>query len=846
MNKWTRVKFQPNLPLKESGRVTASKEHILLSKEAAKEGMVLLKNEKNLLPLTEGTRIALFGKGSFDYVKGGGGSGDVMVSYVHNLYDGLKMQENAVQIYEPLSDFYRTDIRHQYEKGAAPGMTVEPELSPELADGAKAFADVAVVVISRFSGEGWDRSSIECNNEFNPWDTETTMPKISGEVFPDGDFYLTAREKEMLSMVKERFDDIVVVLNIGGIMDLSWVKNDDRISSALLGWQGGMEGGLAMAELLTGKGNPSGKLADTFAADVNDYPSTANFHESFDYVNYTEDIYVGYRYFETLPGAQEKVIYPFGYGLSYTTFCLNTTAMWETEDQIFAEVQVTNTGNLAGKEVVQIYFEAPQGLLKKPARQLAAFAKTRLLQPGETQQIRLSFAKADMASYDDLGKIKKSAYILEKGTYKFYIGTSVRDTKESLLTMELYENMITKQLTAHLVPTSLKERMLSDGSFEELPQSACNDMNECVFEKMEPGTEEGITPAVRCCTRGTLFDNFGRKQFIDVAEGRLSLDDFMEQLSDDDLIHLLGGQPNVGVSNTFGFGNLPDYGVPSIMTADGPAGLRISGECSMNTTAWPCATLLACTWNPALVQQVGQAGAEEVKENNLAVWLTPAVNIHRNPLCGRNFEYYSEDPLVAGMCAAADTRGIQSHAGIGTSIKHFAANNQEDNRMYVNEHISERAMREIYLKGFEIAVKTAQPMTIMSSYNLVNGVHTANSHDLLTAAARDEWGFAGYVMTDWGTSEDMSGLFAYKYNLKYGHSTSRECVLAGNDLQMPGQQGNRQEIVASVADGTLPLGQLQTCAYRILNVVLQSLAYDDCKPYGDQFDLEEAVTVTKA
>ena len=286
MNKWTRVKFQPNLPLKESGRVTASKEHILLSKEAAKEGMVLLKNEKNLLPLAEGTRIALFGKGSFDYVKGGGGSGDVMVSYVHNLYDGLKMQEGAVQIYEPLSAFYRTDIQHQYEKGAAPGMTVEPELSPELADGAKAFADVAVVVISRFSGEGWDRSSIECNNEFNPWDTETTMPKISGEIFPDGDFYLTAREKEMLSMVKERFDDIVVVLNIGGIMDLSWVKNDDRISSALLGWQGGMEGGLAMAELLTGKGNPSGKLADTFAADVNDYPSTANFHESFDYVNY--------------------------------------------------------------------------------------------------------------------------------------------------------------------------------------------------------------------------------------------------------------------------------------------------------------------------------------------------------------------------------------------------------------------------------------------------------------------------------------------------------------------------------------------------------------------------------
>ena len=263
-------------------------------------------------------------------------------------------------------------------------------------------------------------------------------------------------------------------------------------------------------------------------------------------------------------------------------------------------------------------------------------------------------------------------------------------------------------------------------------------------------------------------------------------------------------------------------------------------------TAIPVAALLAQSWNMDLIRKCGDIVGKEMEEFHISVWLAPGMNIHRNPLCGRNFEYYSEDPLVAGMCAAADTRGIQSHAGIGTSIKHFAANNQEDNRMYVNEHISERAMREIYLKGFEIAVKTAQPMTIMSSYNLVNGVHTANSHDLLTAAARDEWGFAGYVMTDWGTSEDMSGLFAYKYNLKYGHSTSRECVLAGNDLQMPGQQGNRQEIVASVADGTLPLGQLQTCAYRILNVVLQSLAYDDCKPYGDQFDLEEAVTVTKA
>ena len=800
MDKWTRVKFQPNLPLKESGRVTASKEHIQLSKEAAKEGMVLLKNENGLLPLAAGSKIALFGKGSFDYVKGGGGSGDVYNDYVRNLYEGLKAQETAVQIYEPLSAFYRTDIQHQYEAGAAPGMTVEPELPAELADGAKAYADIAVVVISRFSGEGWDRSSVECNNEFNPWDNETSMPKISKEVFPDGDFYLTSREKAMLSMVKERFDSIVVVLNIGGIIDLSWVKDDDQISSALLAWQGGMEGGLAMAELLTGNGNPSGKLVDTFAARTEDYPSTANFHESFDYVNYTEDIYVGYRYFETIPGAKEKVVYPFGYGLSYTTFYLDIPVVEQTEDEICATVQVTNTGDTAGKEVVQLYFEAPQGILKKPARQLAAFAKTRLLLPGETQLVRLSFKKEDMASYDDLGKIAKSAYVLEKGIYKIYAGTSVRDIEE-IDQMEFSENVITRQHSAHLVPNSLKERMLSDGSFEALPQSECPDINECVFEKMKPGTEEGLTPAVRSCSRGALFDTYGKKQFIDVAQGKLSLDEFMAQLSDDDLLHLLGGQPNTGVANTFGFGNLPDYGVPSIMTADGPAGLRIGSECGVCTTAWPCATLLACTWNPALIQQIGQAGAEEVKENNLAVWLTPAVNIHRNPLCGRNFEYYSEDPLIAGKMGAAMVKGIQSQH-IAASVKHFAANNKETNRKHSDSRVSERALREIYLRVFEIIVKEAQPWTIMSSYNAINGHRASENHELLEDILRGEWGFKGMVTTDWWTRAEH-----YKE------------IKAGNDIKMG--TGFPDRVKKAIEMGQLGRPELEHCARRVLELILK-------------------------
>lgn len=316
MKKWTRVMYQPNRPLKEGCYVTASKEHIALSREAAAEGMVLLKNEHNLLPLKAGSRIALFGKGSFDYVKGGGGSGDVTVSYVHNLYDGFQMLHDAVSLYEPLCDFYRANVNEQYDQGSVPGMTTEPALSAELLAGASAYTDTAVIVLSRFSGEGWDRSSIEYNGEYNPWETETSMPKISGEIFPDGDFYLTKEESAMIAQVKQHFSRIAVVLNIGGIIDTSWIKNDDQISSALIAWQGGMEGGLAMAELLCGKVSPSGKLPDTFAASVDDYPSTADFHESVDYVDYTEDIYVGYRYFETFGDAAKRVCYPFGFGLS--------------------------------------------------------------------------------------------------------------------------------------------------------------------------------------------------------------------------------------------------------------------------------------------------------------------------------------------------------------------------------------------------------------------------------------------------------------------------------------------------------------------------------------------------
>ena len=801
MNKWTRVLYQPNLPLEPGKYVTASKEHVALSKKAAGEGMVLLKNENQVLPLPEGSRIALFGKGTFDYVKGGGGSGDVACAYARNIYEGFKELGDAVSIYEPLSDFYRQNVKEQYAAGSAPGMTVEPALSDELADGAKAFADTAIIVISRFSGEGWDRSSVEYNGEYNPWESETSMPQISGVIFPDGDFYLTKAEKALIAQVEARFEKIAVVLNIGGVIDVSWAKEDEKLSSLLVAWQGGMEGGLAAAEILTGKVNPSGRLVDTFAAKAEDYPSTENFHESVEYVDYLEDVYVGYRYFETIPGAAEKVCYPFGFGLSYTDFEVTPERAWEEQGQIKVAVRVTNVGDRAGKEVVQVYYSAPQGQLGKPSKELAAFAKTRLLEAGESQLVTLKFAKTSMASFDDLGKIAKSAYVLEKGTYEIYAGTSVRDLEKLEFAIEIAKDEVTEQLTSKAAPTSLKKRMLADGSFEELPQSTPNDPNACVFEKMVGGTEEAIVPAVRARDRYMMLDAFpkGAKLLIDVAEGRATMDEFLAQLSDEQLIDLLGGQPNTSVANTFGYGNLPEYGVPNIMTADGPAGLRIG--CGVNTTAWPCATLLASTWNTELVECVGKAGGEEVKENNIAVWLTPAVNIHRNPLCGRNFEYYSEDPLIAGKMGAAAVRGIQSQH-IGAAVKHFACNNKETNRKHSDSRVSERALREIYLKGFEIIVKESDPWVIMTAYNIINGHRCSENKELLEGILRGEWGFNGMVTSDWWTRGEH-----YKE------------ILAGNDVKMA--TGFPERVKKALDMGAIERADLLKCAKRVLELIIK-------------------------
>lgn len=779
MQKWNRINYLPNIPMGEEGRrITSSKQHIDISKEAAKEGMVLLKNNDNILPLAFGKKVVLFGKGTFDYVKGGGGSGDTTVAYVRNLYEGMKLLGERVHIYEPIADYYRKDVEKQYAEGKNPGMTVEPPIPSDLMTAAKKFSDTAVISICRFSCEG---SDIE-----------------------DDRFYLSDEEIAMVDEVKLSFDKVIVVLNIGSMIDTSWFASDDLIGSALISWQAGMEGGLATAELLTGIGNPSGKLSDTFAHKLIDYPSTEGFNHSIDYVEYTEDIYVGYRYFETIPGASKKIVYPFGYGLSYTSFKINVENESTNDEKISVEVIVTNTGRYEGKEVVQLYYSAPQGVLGKPAKELCAFEKTRLLKPGESQRILLEVSVDEMASYDDLGKISKASYILEKGDYRFYLGNSVSSCELLSLKHTESEDRIVKKLTSRLVPTDLPKRMLSSGEYEELPTGNSNDPRESAFETLPKEVWEGATPIGHLGDGHSLWKNFEERgviSLLDVYEGKNTIEEFIAQLSDDQLRDMVGGQPNTGIANTFGIGNLLDFGVPNSMTADGPAGLRILPELSVNTTAFPCATLIACSWNPEVAYTVGMAGAKEVKENNIAMWLTPAINIHRSPLCGRNFEYYSEDPYLTGKMASAMVKGIQD-MHISASVKHFAFNNKETNRNQSDSRVSERAAREIYLKGFEIVVKEAKPWCIMSSYNIINGHRTSECKDLITHILREEWGYEGLVTTDWWNPSEQ-----YKE------------LNAGNDVKMP--TGYPDRLKKAMDMGLLDRATLENSVKRILTYIMK-------------------------
>ncbi|SEL00389.1 beta-glucosidase [Butyrivibrio sp. ob235] len=801
MGKWSRIMYHPNLPLGEDGnKVTASAEHIEISKNAAKEGMVLLKNEKSILPLARGQKVALFGKATIDYVKGGGGSGDVTVPYVTNLAEGFKKLGARVSLFEDSIDFYEDYVKGLYKEGKMPGLIAEPALPEDILTKAKAFTDTAIISISRYSGEGWDRKSDKVIDRTFKGVDQPLIDMTNG-IFERGDFYLSKAEEELINSVSKAFEKTVIVLNIGGMFDVSWIKDSKDIDAALIAWQGGMEGGLATAELLCGLGNPSGKLADTFARNLSDYPGTEHFHDSDDYVEYEEDIYVGYRYFETIKDASDKVIYPFGYGLSYTDFSVSRVKIREDDGIITVKANVTNNGQYAGKEVVQIYVSSPQGKLGKPEKTLVGFKKTALLEPGQTQRVVVEFPVDVFASYDDLGKIQKSAYVLEKGRYKFFVGTDVRNARSAEQEYVLDDNKIVCQLTQKMAPVALKKRLLADGTYEMLEQGDASKYNENELTPLSEDELEGMSPAIRPEKSVNRYKPADKPQLIDVFTGKISIDKFIEGLSDEDLAWLVGGQPNTGVANTFGYGNNNEFGIPNVMTADGPAGLRIQPHVGVKTTAFPCATLLACTWDPEVATMVGIAGGEEVKENNIGVWLTPAMNIHRSPLCGRNFEYYSEDPLLTGKMAAGMVRGIQSNH-IAATIKHFALNNKETNRKDSDSRASERAIREIYLKGFEIVVKEAHPWSIMTSYNIINGRRASENEDMINGILRGEWGFDGMVTTDWWTHGEN-----YK-----------ECK-AGNDMKMG--CGYPDRIIAALEKGAITRDELNKAAKNILTLILR-------------------------
>ena len=682
----------------------------------------------------------------------------------------------------------------------------EPE-QPEITEADVKEADAAIYVISRNSGEGKDRRAEK------------------------GDYYLSDRELQNIRFMTEHYKNCIVLLNVGGVIDLTSLKAIEGVQAIMLVGQTGNMGGYAVADVLTAKTIPSGKLTDTWARSYEDYPSSATFSHrdgNLDDEYYSDGIYVGYRYFDTF-GVMP--LYCFGYGKSYTEFEMKTINVTADEKQVQVEVEVTNIGDkYPGKEVVQVYYSAPDGIMEKPTQELAGFAKTKLLAPGEKDVVTITFSTTDMGSFDAYD----AAWVMEEGEYTIRVGNSSRNT-EAVAVIDLDEQVTTLQLKRLMRDTIAVRELhhmipIFDIEFDfGVPAIPFRIMLQAENFKKELVEYEVM--------RRTLMDK--RKDEVltleDVKAGNATLDELTAQLTVEEMAELcVGTERRNGDGNVIGSASscvpgaagdttsslLETRKVPNLIQADGPAGLRLETPC----TAIPIATTLAQSWDMDLIHRMGELVGEEMKQLHVDLWLAPGMNIHRNPLCGRNFEYYSEDPVLTGLCAATETKGVQSQKGKGTTIKHFAGNNQEDNRMFTNAHISERALREIYLKGFEIAVKTAQPYAIMTSYNLINGVHSANNYDMLQNIARDEWGFEGLVMTDWYTSQDTTEMGMVSPSGKYSHSSSVQCIKAGNDLQMPGCQQNVDDIVEAVNEGKeITKADLQRCAKHILSVALKTM-----------------------
>ncbi len=828
----------------------------------AVECMVILEND-GTLPLKRRGKIALYGNGARATVKGGTGSGDVYVRETINAEAGLEKegftvttkawidrQEAAAK--KEQEDYRSAMIQAAVAQGqpaeAAEMMLVLNPLSPKALapiteeDVAASDTDTAVYILSRNSGEGKDR---------------TNEP---------GDYELSEAEIAALSFLAEKYEKLIVLLNIGGVIDTKPFRAIPGINALVLSGQMGNMTGITVADLLSGRGIPSGKLTDTWAENYSDYPSSEGFsHNDGDVSDeyYTEGIFVGYRYFDTF---NVTPAYEFGYGKSYTTFSMENAGVELDGTDIIVKTKVTNTGSeYEGKEVVQVYVTAPEKGPVKPYQELRGFGKTDVLFPGESEEVVIRIKAESLASFCP----NHPAWVLPNGDYIIRVGNSSRNTHVAAVVQlsEVVHLETVKNLFAD--PAGEVEEIRPEGNHwtapgeaEEIVAAARLTLDPSAFEKKIDEYAELPEALPK-----KEFDH--DLQFDEVVSGKVTLDDFISQLSDEELAYLMVGNSvdNVGFNSVLGSaaktlpgaagettGKLEEKrGLKQMELCDGPAGLRLNPEYielpdgtavgfgGMNgkqddgstegihhyqyTTAIPIATTLASSWNLDLIESMGDIVGTEMEEFGATLWLAPGMNIHRNPLCGRNFEYYSEDPLLAGKCAAADTRGVQCHPGYGTTVKHYLANSQEDNRMFTNSHISERAIREIYAKNFRIVVEEAQPMSLMTSYNLVNGVHSANNTDSVTHLLRDEWGFKGMVMTDWLTTSDLSAMLSVGAANKYGKSDAAVCVLAQNDLIEPGEKADFDRILEGLKEGVITRAHLERNARNILTLMQKTHLY---------------------
>ena len=815
--------------------------HRQIAREAAAEGIVLLKNEDHVLPLKEGSAVALYGAGAGRTIKGGTGSGDVNERERVSIWQGMKnagyeiTSEDWIRSYDEIYEKARQNWKNDIVKRAGGNggevlnffdvYSTTPFIMPtgdpvkKPADGEN--TDTAIYVISRVAGENADRNTA------------------------GGDYYLKEDEHQMLTDICAYYKDVIVVVNAGGQVDLSFMDEFENIKALLAIVQPGMEGGNAFADVISGKVNPSGKLVDSWAYKYEDYPNAATFSHNNGNVEkefYEEGIYVGYRYFDTF---KVPVRYGFGFGLSYTAFSMGNYKVEkaEKENGIKVSVCVKNTGDVAGKEVVQAYVSLPGGKLEKEAHCLAAYAKTGLLQPGQEQTVTLEIPAERLTSYDE----ENAAYILEKGFYGICVGNSL-ESAELIGGVQLDETAVVEKV---------KNLFAEQDELKELEQETGKTSQREAAQKSMAAEKQ--LPVLEMKAADFETKEVVYKKNSELADPEAM--EFVNTLSVEELINLAAGDPGKAQGGNLGAAGISvpgsagethrcaiEKGLASIVLADGPAGLRLMKYYHVNEgkivsmpfefsleggifydgatdlpgeryyqycTAIPVGTMLAQTWNTGLIEKVGAMIGKEMERFNVTLWLAPGMNIHRNPLCGRNFEYYSEDPYIAGTIAAAMTNGVQSNYGCGTTIKHFACNNQEDNRMGSDSILSERTIRELYLKGFEIAVKESQPLSIMTSYNLINGVHAANNYDLCTDVARNEWGFQGAIMTDWTTTE------------KDETCTASGCMRAGNDLVMPGCFGDHDNMKKELEAGTLKIEDLKACIARLVSVIWKSNQYEE-------------------